>query len=108
MNRVQSFGIFERLLYGAFLFLAMQGVARKWWDADTAAYIATGALALVGGVWGWWVNRPSALLTDAASQLPGNAQLVITTRPIASLAEKVAVRALANSASDRVSARTEA
>lgn len=108
MNKVQGIGITERILYSVFLWLAMMGVKWGYWDADMAAYIAAGAVAAIGSVRAWWINRPSSLLSDAAAQLPKNSQLEIVTTAAASSVERRDAHVLANAASDKVVANTAA
>lgn len=106
LNKDQSTGISERLLYGGLLFVAMKLVALGYLEADMAPYVAAGGVALAGGAYAWWINRPGSLLSAAGNALPKNAELVITTTPGASPLEKAEVRELAASASDKVIAKT--
>lgn len=106
LNRDQSIGISERLLYSGLLFLAMKFVALGYIEADMAPYVAAGGVALASGAYAWWINRPSSLLTAAGNALPENAKLVITTTPSASPLEKAEVHALAASASVKVDSKT--
>lgn len=106
MNKDQTTGVAERVLYAMILAVAMKLVERGWIDADMATYIASGGVMAIGGAYAWWINRPSALLSSAGAQLPKNAALVITTTPQASLAEKAEVHDLAEASSDKVIAKT--
>lgn len=108
MNKDQTTGVAERVLYAIILAGAMKLVERGWIDTDMAIYIACGGVTAIGSAWAWWINRPSALLSAAGAQLPKNAELVITTSPQASPAEKVEARNLANDSSDKVIAKTTA
>lgn len=108
LSKDQSYGITERILYGVILFVAMKFVERGYMTADMAAYVAAGGVAAAGSVWAWLINRPGSLLTAAGNQLPKNSTLVITTTPAASPVEKVEARALADSASAKVEAKTSA
>ena len=108
MNRDQTTGIAERVLYGALLWLTMKGVAIGWFDAEMAAYLAAGGVTLAGAAWAWWINRPAALMNAASNQLPKNSALVITTSGAASGVEKAEASALANASNDKVSAKTTA
>lgn len=107
MNKDQSVGIIERVIYGVILAAAMKFVAWGYLDQDMAPYIAAGGVALVGGAYGWWHNRPASVLTRAGNTLPKNAELVIATAANASPTEKAEAHALANSASDKVVASTK-
>lgn len=101
----QSIGISERVLYGVLSAAALKGVSAGWWDADTAAYIAGGAVTLIGGTWAWWQNRPARLLDRAAAQIPDRSKLVITTDVSASALDKNAIHDLARSAGEKVIAK---
>lgn len=120
-NTARTIGISERMLNSILLGVCMQFVAWGWITGDMAPYYATGISALIFGAYGWWVNRPSKLLDDAksantpsammdaaATTVPKNAGIVITTMPAASHAEKAEVRAIADAASAKVFANTAA
>ncbi len=47
MTKDQGYGIIERLLYGAILWVAMKFVAKGYIDSEMAAYIAAGGVAAV-------------------------------------------------------------
>lgn len=106
MNKDQGKGIVERLLYGAILFVAMKFVAWGYIDAEMAAYIAAGGVAAAGAGWAWWNNRPSSLLTRAGDALPKNVDLVLTPNPGATSTDRKEAHALADAASDKVTAKT--
>lgn len=67
MDKNQTTGVAERVLYGALLWLAMKCVQLGWFDADTAAYIAAGGVTLAGSAWAWWTNRPAALVKSVSA-----------------------------------------
>ncbi len=106
MTKDQGYGIIERLLYGAILWVAMKFVAKGYIDTEMAAYIAAGGVAAAGSIYAWVHNAPGSLLTRASAPLPVDAKLVITTAPGASPAVKQEARALADSAGDKVVAKT--
>lgn len=106
MNKDQGYGIIERVIYGAVLWLGMKLVAAGYIDADTAAYIAAGAVTAVGSAYAWWHNRPVSVINRAADALPRNSVLVITPTPNASAADKSDAHELATAASDKVLAKT--
>lgn len=108
MNRDQTTGVAERILYAIILAAAMKLVERGWITADMATYIAAGGVMLAGGAWAWWINRPSALLSAAGNQLPKNADLVITPTSAASTEERKQIRELANASNEKVIAKTAA
>lgn len=108
MNKDQTTGVAERVLYAIILAGAMKLVERGWITVDMAIYLAAGGVTALGGLWAWWINRPSALLSAAGAQLPKNSALVITTSPQASPAEKIEARDLADASSDKVIAKTTA
>lgn len=68
LNSEQQKGIAERLVYAAAMALLTKLVAKGYIDQDMAAYVAGGAVAAVGGLWAWWINRPKAL-ADAAKKV---------------------------------------
>ncbi len=68
INSEQQKGILERLVYAAAMALLTKLVQKGYIDGDMAAYIAGGAVAAVGGVWAWWVNRPQSL-NEAAKKV---------------------------------------
>lgn len=80
MNKDQTSGIVERLIYAAAMAVLTKLVAKGYIDQDMAAYAAGGAVAAVGSVWAWWINRPKALAQSAAA-LPGTT--VVTSSDIA-------------------------
>lgn len=108
MNKDQTTGVAERVLYAIILAGAMKLVERGWITADMAIYLAAGGVTAIGGAYAWWINRPSALLSSAGAQLPKNSALVITTTPQASSAEKDEAHNLADASSDKVIAKTTA
>lgn len=67
MNKDQSNGIFERLIYAVAMAVLMKLVAKGYIDEDMAAYVAGGVVAAAGSAWAWWINRPQALITSAAN-----------------------------------------
>lgn len=80
VNKDQTTGIIERIIYAAVLALAMKLVQHGYIDSDMATYIATGAVAAFGSVYAWWINRPQAI-AQAAANIPGTT--VVTTPEIA-------------------------
>jgi len=78
----QGVGVAERLMYGAFLWVAMQLVAKGFIDAEMASYLAAGAVGAVGSVRAWWVNRPKALVEAASNVIGENGmRTVVITAP---------------------------
>lgn len=67
MDKNQTQGVLERLLYGAAVALVGIGVKRGWYDSETATYLAGGLVAAAGSVWAFWINRPKALASAAAT-----------------------------------------
>lgn len=65
MNKDQTTGVAERVLYAIILAGAMKLVERSWITPDMAIYLAAGGVTALGGAWAWWINRPSALLSSA-------------------------------------------
>lgn len=105
MANEMTTGIAERVLYGALLAGATKLVEKGYITSDMATYIAGGGLALAGGAWAWWINRPAKLLDAAAAQIPENGKLVITMPPHASAQDKDAAHDLARSAGENVVAK---
>lgn len=106
MNKDQTTGIIERVIYGVLLGFFMNGVKRGWYDAEMAGYLAGGVVAFVGGAYAWWINRPAALMNAATNQIPDNARLVIETKRNAPADDKDAACALAEAANEKVVAKT--
>jgi hypothetical protein len=104
MNKAMQMGLIERWIYTFVLGAAMQGVAKGWWDADMATYIAVGVMGLGSSARGWWVNRPQRLLDDAAATLPKNSKLDMVPAANATHEEKTAIRDLAASTDTKVTA----
>lgn len=105
MASEQPIGISERVLYGAIIFATAKLVEKGYISSDMQAYVAAGLVTFVGGAWAWWQNRPARLMDRAASQIPNNSKLVITTNAAASEEDKYAAHDLARSAGDKVVAR---
>lgn len=106
MNKDQGGGVIERVIYGAILYVVMKYGASWGLSADDAAWIAGGGVALAGGAYGWYHNRPASVLNRAANAIPDKAQLVITTAPSASAADRIDAHDLASTANDKVIAKT--
>lgn len=104
MNKAMQMGLIERWIYTVVLGAAMQGVAKGWWDADTATYIAVSVMGLGSTARGYWVNRPQRLLDDAAATLPKNSKLDMVPAVNATHDEKTAIRDLAASTDTKVTA----
>lgn len=81
----QITGIFERLIYGAVLAVAMRLVARGWLDADMAPYVAGGTVAALGSAYAWWRNRPKSVMQSAAAIVgeDGKATIVVASPEMA-------------------------
>lgn len=77
MNKDQTTGVAERILYGVAMGVLAKLVARGYIDEDMAAYIAAGFVSAVGAGWAWWINRPKALV-QAAAAVPGT---TVITQP---------------------------
>jgi len=86
MNRDQTTGMFERVLYGVAMGVLTKLVAKGYIDQDLAAYVAAGFVTAVGAAWGWWINRPKALVQSAAA-VPGTT--VITQPALAAATTEV-------------------
>lgn len=111
MNKDQTKGMGERILYALLFWLGMRAVGAGLITPEMVPYIADAGgiiLTAVGAVYAWWINRPTALLNASADNLPKNAQLVITTTDAASGVEKAEAKAMAKAANDKVSAITTA
>lgn len=65
-------GIVERLLLVGFTYLVSKGYITP----DQATNFVAAGVAVIGAVWGWWVNRPKALLT-ATANLPQVTEVVL-------------------------------
>lgn len=106
MNKDQGGGIIERVVYGVITFLVLRFGSKIGLTADDAAWLGGGTIALAGGAWAWWHNRPVAVLNRAADALPDNAKLVMRTAINATPAEKAEVFALGENTSPKVVAQT--
>lgn len=105
MSSEQPVGVSERVLYGAIIFATAKLVEKGYMSSDMQAYVAAGLVTVVGGAWGWWQNRPGRLMDRAATQIPPNTTLQITTDVNASRQDKDAADDLARSAGDKVVAK---
>jgi len=108
MNKDQGGGIIERVIYGAILFLVMKFGARFGLSSEDAAWIAGGGVALAGGAYAWYHNRPVAVMNRAGNAIPENTKLVIIPTAAASHDEKQEAKELAKASSDKVIADTQA
>lgn len=106
MNKDQGSGIIERVVYGAVSFMVLRYGGKLGLTPDDAAWLAGGAIALFGGAWAWWHNRPVAVLNRAGEAIPKDAKLVIDIPPHVSTAERNEAEKLANMASEKVVARS--
>lgn len=105
MNKDQGGGIIERMVYGAITFLVLRYGSTLGLTADDAAWLGGGAIALGGGAWAWWHNRPVSILNRASEALPDNTKLIMRTAINATSAEKAEVFALGENTHPRVSAQ---
>lgn len=82
----QTKGILERVAYAVVMILTGKLVASGYISADDAAWIAGGAVALVGGTYGWIVNRPKALMQTASQQIgaDGTKPVIVASPELAS------------------------
>src|SRR5262245_34105934 len=106
MNKQQGSGIAERVAYGIATLIVVRFGSKLGLTTEDIAWLAGGMVTVIGGAYGWWHNRPVAVLNRAAETLPESAALVISTPAAAPIAEKSAARDLANAASDKVIAQT--
>lgn len=81
MNKDQGTGIAERLLYGVVVYLTAIGVKKGWYDGETAAWLTSGVVSLVGGAYAWFINRPAALAASAATQAKNETVTAIAQLP---------------------------
>jgi hypothetical protein len=72
----QFTAIGEKIVYGIAMVLCMKAVARGWIASEDAPYYAGGAVAFIGGIYGWWVNRPKNIMIAAT-----NAGATVITTP---------------------------
>lgn len=72
----QISGPLDRVLLVALTYFASKG----WITPGEVAGYATLVLGLLGAIYGWWVNRPKAIVQSAAA-LPGT--IVVTTAALA-------------------------
>lgn len=105
MNKDQGSGIIERVVYGAVSFVVLRYGSKLGLTPDDAAWISGGAIALFGGAWAWWHNRPVSVLNRAGEAIPKEAKLVITATPGASVADRREVAQLGTATSGKVIAK---
>jgi len=79
----QTYGIFERILYGLAMLALMKAVGWGWITSAEAPYYAAGIVTAVGSVWAWWINRPKAIMQSAAAIVDPDTgkKAVIVTSP---------------------------
>lgn len=106
MNKDQGGGIVERVIYGAILFLVMKFGGKFGLSSDDAAWIAGGGVALAGGAYAWYHNRPVAVMNRAGNAIPNNTELVIVPTAAATRSEKHEANELAKASSEKVTAQT--
>lgn len=100
-------GPVERLVYIGLGWLVARGFITS---ADVANY-ATLALAIIAAFYGWWQNRPKAIIQSAAAILgdDGKRTVVVTSPKMAASTQEnniVSNKAPKNSVSDAVTANT--
>ena len=83
MPWTQISGIADRIILVFLTFMASRG----WIPVGEVANYAALVLAVLGAFWGWWVNRPKALV-EAAAAVPNPASptgktIVITSPELA-------------------------
>lgn len=105
MNKDQGSGIIERIVYGTLTFLVLRYGAKFGLTPDDAAWLGGGAIALGGGVWAWWHNRPVSVLNRASEVIPTGAKLVIATPVDATITERMDAHQLADAANPKVVAK---
>lgn len=105
MNKQQGGGIIERVVYGLVTILVVRYGTNLGLSESDVAWLAGGIITALGGGYEWYRNRPSVLLSTAATVLPSNNKLVITPTAEATPLEKVEARNLANASSDKVEAK---
>lgn len=81
MNKDQVTGVAERVVYALAMAILTKLVAKGYIDQDMAAYLAAGAVTLVGGLWAYWINRPQALMNAAVNSTPGT--VIVTSAAVA-------------------------
>lgn len=106
MDKNQSSGIVERVIYGGLMFAVLQLGTHFGLKTEDAAYIAAGGVTLCFGAWAWWHNRPVGVLNRAADALPDNSHLVIQTAINATPAEKSEAFNLGEATGPKVTSRT--
>lgn len=76
MNWTQLSGIIDRILL-----VILTYVASKGWinPADVAGYV-TLILGVVGAIYGWYVNRPTAII-QAAEAIPAVKSVTVAATP---------------------------
>ena len=77
MTKDQTTGVIERAVYGLLMLVFMKLVAKGYMTADEAAYFATGIITAGAALYGWWINRPKAIL-QSASDLPEVKKIIST------------------------------
>jgi hypothetical protein len=71
-------GPLERVVYIALGYL----VARGYITSDAVAGYATLVLAIIAALYGWWQNRPKAIM-QSAEALPGTQKIITTNADLA-------------------------
>lgn len=105
MDKNQTMGMVERFVYGAVVYLVIKFGASYGMGPDEAAWIAGGVLALGGGAYSWWHNRPNNVLNRAGNAVPKNVDLVMTPTSRASAGERAEVFELARNTNDKITAK---
>lgn len=76
----QVVGVADRLLTVLVMWLLMKAVMFGWISESDATSLGPIIVAFLAGLWGWWNNRPKAILV-AAARLPDTK--VVTTPDLA-------------------------
>lgn len=81
MTKDQTTGTLERVATVFFTWLLTWLTSKGYISSSQAAEILPLLLAVGAAIWGWWTNRPTAIVQSAAA-LPGTT--VVTTPVLAS------------------------
>lgn len=82
-------GVAERLAYAAILALMMKLVQWQVIEASDAPYYAAVVVGAAGSAWATYINRPSAIATDAKNLTPAQVAAPEVSQPLAQAAASI-------------------
>lgn len=89
MTNDQISGTTDRSLLVLMTWFLTYAANKGWISTSDVAQLAPALIVIAGVVWGWWVNRPKAIVQSAAA-LPGTT--VVTTPDLAASTPEINIK----------------